>query len=215
MSFVAVAIGGAALAGSVISSNKASSASKNASRTAAASDAAQLDFAKDQYEDWLDAFGDIRDNLTQYYEGLSPEKYEAERLQAFEEERALALEQLDTTLAQRGITSSGIAREAYTQIALDSAKERAKIRANSEDEVAMKQRESLQIGMGQNPANNVYNALSSQAANANQAARDSAIAAGQAQGKLLDTTFNTLETFLKTDWGSSSTSPTEPETFFV
>ena len=165
---------------------------KDASGKAAASARTSLEFSKAQYADWLDAFGDVQANLSDYYENLTPAYLETQGLQAFEREKTIALTGLRENLEQRGIATSGLAVDAETDIALQSATARASIRAEAPLRAAQEQSNFLQIGLGQNPADNLQNTLNTQArtseAQAVQARADSAKATGAA----IDTTFDVL-----------------------
>ena len=200
MSWVAVAVAGSAVVGAAVSSNNASKARKSAAN-AAKSD---LGFAKAQYEDWLNAFGDIQNNLSEYYENLTPDFMEAQGLQAFEQEKEFALSQLEADLAQRGIEQSGIAKEAYEDFAFESASERARIRAEAPLRTAQAQQEFLQVGLGQNPASNVQSALASRSAQASADARLATQASARATGAAVDTTFNALTEILQNNQNTNT-----------
>ncbi|UOF81455.1 hypothetical protein [Caudoviricetes sp.] len=176
MSGIATAIVGSAVIGGIVSSNNASKAT-DASRDA---NAAQLGFAQQQYDDWKSVYGDIQENLASYYKNLSSDFIEAQGLEQYNKERDAALTKVNETVAQRGLTNSGIA----TQIALDanlaSAEQRARIRAEAPLKAAQEQSRFLQIGLGQNPANNVQQVLSSQASQAGADARNAGASAGSA-----------------------------------
>lgn len=199
MSWVAAAVVGSAVVGAAVSSNNASKARKTASG-AAKSD---LEFAKAQYADWLDAFGDIQTNLSEYYENLTPDFYETQALQAFEQEKQFALDSLEADLAQRGIDTSGLAKEIQEDVAFSSAVERAKIRAEAPIKTAQAQQEFLQIGLGQNPADNVQASLLNRTNQLNKDARLASKAAGRATGAAVDTTFDALTKLLQNNSGGS------------
>lgn len=198
MSWVAVAVAGSAVVGAAVSSNNASKARKSAAN-AAKND---LEFAKAQYEDWLDAFGDIQTNLSDYYENLTPDFYETQMLQAFEQEKQIALEQLEADFAQRGIELSGLDKEVREDIALNSAIERAKIRAEAPIRTAQAKQEFLQIGLGQNPASNVQGALANRTAQLSADARLAGQAASKATGAAVDSTFDALTKILESNSSS-------------
>jgi hypothetical protein len=193
MAWVAVAVAGTAVASTAVS---ARSARKSASAAAGAAKN-ELGFAQAQYADWLDVFGDIQTNLGEYYENLTPDLYETQALQAFEQEKQLALDALEIEFAQRGIDTSGLAKETYENIAFSSAAERAKIRAEAPIKTAQVKQEFLQIGLGQNPADNVHASLLNRTNQLNQDARLASQAAGKATGAAVDTTFDALTKLLK------------------
>lgn len=186
MSWGAVAVAGAAVAGSVISSRSA----KKASGQAAKSASDELAFNQQRYDDWMSVYGPIQDNLADYYDTLTPEYYATMGLEEFEKERSQALEQLNTNLAQRGIAAnSGIGLQLRTNMDTAAAETRADIRRRAENETIQQKQNFLQIGMGQNPASDVAGSLARQTAvNQNLAANANA-AAGSSWGNTLNTVF--------------------------
>lgn len=196
MSWVAVGAAFVGAAASTYSSNKAASAAKDASRKS-------TNFAKQQYADWLDVFGDIQANLSEYYENLTPAFIETQGLQAFEQEKDLALKQIEEDFAQRGISSSGLAQDLRKDVAIESATERARIRAEAPLTLAQTQQEFLQIGLGQNPASNVQATLSNRANSAAADARLASSAAASATQNAVEVSFNALSDYLNRDTSSA------------
>lgn len=199
---VAAAVVGSAAVGAVgsnIAANKAAGASERASqRTSEASDA-ELAFAKERYSDWKAVFGDLQENLANYYENLSPELIEAQGIQAIEQERAVALERIDQQFAQRGIGTSGLAQQAKTDVNIATAQDRAKVRAEAPMRVAQEQSRFLQIGLGQNPEGSVQQSLARRTQQQNLLAsqrQSQAFQAAQASGQAItdfaETGFNYL-----------------------
>jgi len=109
----------------------------------------QLEFQKEQYEDWKDIYGDLQENLGEYYNNLDPEDYEARGLQAVQKDFQMAKDRAETSLAQRGLSSSGI--QAATDVAMESqaAMGRANVRMNAPDQVANMKQGFLGLGLGQ------------------------------------------------------------------
>lgn len=176
------AIAGAAIGavGSAIGSKSASDASDRASKRAEALSREQLEWEKEQYNEWKETYGDIEDNLADYYTNLTPELRTVQGLEAYEKKKNLAMDKLNENFAQRGISRSGIAAQTDTTFAIESAAERARIRAEAPMETAREQLAFLQVGLGQDPAGGVSGALSGRASEASQVARDTANAAGSA-----------------------------------
>lgn len=197
MSWGAVAVAGASVAGAVISSNASSKASKRAS----AADAEQLNFAKQQYADWKSVYGPVQDNLGAYYSNLSPDYYEALGLENFELERNAAMEQINNSLAQRGIQDSGIADEIKSKAELESAKTRAQIRREAPQQARQDQMNFLSVGMNANPAPSVSKALSDQSANARNTANLAAANAGAATSKATSAVGSLIQTGLSSYFG--------------
>lgn len=186
-----LAIGSAAL--SSRDAKKSRSGANAAIASAEAAENAALSFAQEQYDDWKAVYGDLQTNLAKYYNSLTPEMIAAKGLQTFEEEKTAALTQVRETLAQRGISTSGIAGAVESEFALGSAQERAKIRANAPMDLAREKSSFLSIGLGQDPRSNVQSVLNnrsattgdltrsaiSSSAGATQTARESLATAGK------------------------------------
>ena len=171
----AVAIGSAAVVGAASSSYAASKASKSANAATAASSeasAAQLAFSKEQYEDWKSVFGDVQDNLAAYYKNLTPASIEATGVQAVKQEYANVSKNLTQTLAQRGISSSGLEAQAITDLAQKQAQDIAKVRVQAPIMAAQESMKFLSLGLNQgaNAVAGVGSAYQTQATLASQQA---------------------------------------------
>lgn len=177
---MSVAAGVVTAGAAVYGASKTAAVSKSTARKANKIAQEELDFAQEQYQDWKDTYGDVQDNLSEYYTNLTPEFLEVQGLEAFEKEKDLAMDKLRENLAQRGISTSGIAAQTEIMSSISSAEERARIRAAAPMEAAKQQLDFLSVGMGNNPAGNVGNVLSNQASRAHDVMRDSAVAAGNA-----------------------------------
>lgn len=189
------AVGG--IVGGVLGSSASSSASKSASKA----EQAQLDFAKQQYEDWKNVYGPVQDNLSSYYSNLSPDYYETLGLENFELERNNAMDQLNTYLAQQGLSDSGIATQLRSTADLSAASERAKIRRNAPVQAATDKMNFLSIGMNANPAPQVSQTLADQAAGARSRANAAASASGQAWNSAVQSVGSVVETGLSSYFG--------------
>lgn len=185
MAFIAAAVigGGVALAGA----SMASRAAGKASDASAAASKAQLNFEKKKYEQFRETYGDIETNLSEYYSSLTPEFYEARGLETFQKEQQFALENVRSSLAQRGIEDSGVAIATEMGFAQEGAVQRSQIRANAPSLAAEEQRSFLQVGLGQNPGSSYSRALADRSANAGATAASANAAAGQAIGSAITT----------------------------
>lgn len=180
-------IGASALgaASSYSSSKKASSAAAAATESSEASSAAQLAFTKEQYADWKNTFGGLSENLSDFYNNLTPAHYEASGVQNLKETYASATKNIDQALAQRGIASSGLQAQAMTDLASSEAKAEAEVRTQAPYAVAQQQMSFLSLGMnqGQNAVNNVTSSYGQQAQNfTNTANQQLAMSNQAAQG---------------------------------
>ena len=165
--------------GSMIAGKSASKATK----AAAQSEAAALEFEQQRYDDWKEVYGPIQTNLANYYSNLTPEYYETIGLETFEQESQVAMQRLDESLAQRGITDSGISASLQLQNELEGAEGRAAIRRDAPRMAAEDKTRFLQIGLGQNPAQAMSNALQREASGARSRASQAEATAGRAIGE--------------------------------
>ena len=193
-----------AIGGSVISSRASSKASK---RAADAQDA-QLSFDMERYDDWQNIFGGVQENLSNYYNSISPDYYVAAGLEAFEKEREAKMGKLNETLAQRGLSNSGLAATVATENAISSAEARASIRREAPRQAREDQSRFLQIGMGQNPGSSISSTLGNIAVNAQTQANQASQAAGQAMSSAVSSTGKAIvqgyEAWSKANEGSTT-----------
>lgn len=164
----AIAIGGAAAVGAAASASAADKASSSADAATAAQErasAAQLSFSKEQYEDWKSVFGDVQDNLSAYYKNLTPESFSAASTQAIQQQYAQASKQLDQSLAQRGIATSGLQAQVRTDMSMQQAKDIATAQVQAPLQVAQAKQNFLALGLNQgaNAVSSVNQAYNTQA----------------------------------------------------
>lgn len=194
MSGIATAIVGSAVIGGAVASNSASKAAKSAKQ----SSDAQMQFEYDKLAEWEEAYGPIEDNLSQYYQNLTPEYYEVQGLEAFEQEQQQSLQTVRENLAQRGIGDSGIAAQAEIQFGQQEALGRAKIRTEAPRKVAEEQARFLQVGLGQDPQGSVSQTLAQNTQYAQNVARTAEQQAGQAVGSAVKTIGTGIADYLRT-----------------
>lgn len=204
-------VGGAAigLAGTIYASKQSSKAAKRAGKQAADAEAARLDFEKQQWQEWQDTYGPMEDQLSAYYETLTPTFRITQGLEAHEKEMNRARKNLNETLAQRGIATSGIAAQAETELAVASAEERARIRAAAPLEVAKEKLGFLQVGLGMNPQEGMRNALSQTANRSATDARTAAQNAGAASSAMISSATDFAQTAF-TQWMNRRNNNTGP-----
>lgn len=203
-------VAGAAIAavGSVAGAVLSSRASSKASQRAADAQNAQLSFDMERYDDWQNIFGGVQENLSSYYNSISPDYYVAAGLEAFEKEREAQMGKLSETLAQRGLSNSGLAATVATEDAISSAEARASIRREAPRQAREDQSRFLQIGMGQNPGSSVSSTLGGIATNAQTQANQASQAAGQAVSSAVSSTGKVIaqgyEAWSKANEGSTT-----------
>lgn len=188
MSGVATAIAGAAVVGAV-ASNKAS---KRANKTAAKAADSELAFNQQRYDDWKAIYGDVQENLSDYYSNISPDLYEAQGLEQFQQEFETRQQRLSESLAQRGIVDSGLSAQLEQQQQLGGAQERARIRMAAPTLAAEEQSRFLQIGLGQNPESSVAATLANRSTTLANNAKSANIAAGKATATALGEVGNAI-----------------------
>lgn len=106
-------------------------------------------FQKEQLEEWEDTYGDIEQNLSNYFENLSPEKQAQLGLTASNRNFQEARRVLKETLDQRGLGGSKFAESQLLQADIGQARDTATIRALAEEDVINKQLTFLGLGLGQ------------------------------------------------------------------
>jgi len=181
-------VGGAAigLAGTIYSSNKASSAAKKAGKRADAADARRMAFEEKKLAEWEDTYGGIEDKLSAYYETLTPSLKIAQGLENFEKEKAVSMKNFGEQMAQRNVDRSGMTAQLENDVAIGSAEARAKIRAEAPMQVAQEQSSFLSIGLNQNPDDGMRNAMSGEQTRSAGLEQQTARNAGEASGAVID-----------------------------
>lgn len=168
------AVAGAAAAGaSASASAKAAKANMSAADRAATLQAEaaerqaeiaqeQLDFQKQQYEDWESVYGPVRENLSDFYQDLTPETYTASGLSQIDQQYEATLLEFDRQFAQRGIDSP--AQDALQlQVGLNAAGQKAAIRQRAPLTVASAQQGFLASNVSNPAATGVASSYQNQA----------------------------------------------------
>lgn len=182
------AIIGSAVLGAASSASASGSASDSANASTAASSQAtanQLAFSKEQYADWKATFGDVQDNLSAYYKNLTPSAIEASGIQNLNQSYAQASKQITQSLAQRGISSSGLEGQAMVDLATKQAQDTANLKIQAPIMAAQEKMKFLALGLNQGAraVSGVGSAYSNQASlAANQASMYNAQSAQASQG---------------------------------
>jgi len=109
----------------------------------------QLEFQRKQYEEWKSIYGDLQENLNDYYSNMTTDKYITQSNQQIEQQFNLQQKRLQQTLAQRGIDNSGI--EAAAQLAMSTklAEDKANVRMIADDYVNKQKMQFVGLGLGQ------------------------------------------------------------------
>lgn len=195
-------IGSAALgvASSASAAKKASSSANAATAASSAATAEQLAFAKEQYNDWKNVFGDVQDNLAAYYKNLTPDAIEASGIQNINQQYSQANKQITQSLAQRGISSSGLEGQAMVDLAQKQAQDTANIRVQAPIMAAQEKMKFLALGLNQGTAaaasvGSAYNTQASLAANQANMYNQQAASASAGIGSSLSSGINSYITY--------------------
>lgn len=111
-----------------------------------------VEFQKEQYEDWKSIYGEVQDNLGDYYNSLSADTLAATNLQAQQTEFQSLRKQLEQTLEQRGLGDSKFATSQEMSLAAYNASQRTAIRAAAPGQAAAEKLGFLGVGLGQGTA---------------------------------------------------------------
>lgn len=165
---IEAAIIGSAVVGAGASMMASGSASDSADAATAASSqasAAQIAFSKEQYADWKKVFGDVQDNLSAYYKNLTPDAIEAAGIQNINQQYSQANKQITQSLAQRGISSSGLEGQAMVDLAQKQAQDTANLKIQAPQMAANEKMKFLALGLNQgaNAVSGVNQAYGTQA----------------------------------------------------
>ena len=151
MSFAYIAAGGLVVTGiGIYQGMQESDRAARLGREATAVQQESLDFSKQQYADWKDTYGGIEENLSNFYENLTPDYIEAQGLQASQLEYQNTRREMDKFFASAGI-EAGVQSDALAKLGMQSARDKAQIRADAPIKAAEAKSSFLSIGLGQKP----------------------------------------------------------------
>ncbi len=128
---------------------KAAEEVKAARKAATRASANELAFRKAQFKIWESVYGDIQENLGNYYRDLGADKIRTLGLQNQARAQVEATKETERIFAQRGLTGSGLETSELTRIASEGAEQRAEIRFNAPEVAAGRQASFLSLGLGQ------------------------------------------------------------------
>ncbi len=128
-------------------SGAASAAAAGARQLAAESAQERVDVAREFLADWESIYGGIEDNLSSFFSSLTPERFTALGLEAFQKEFQVAQTRISESFAQRGIPDSGLEISLDTLLEAKRAEVRAGIRTEAPFKVAEAQSKFLALGL--------------------------------------------------------------------
>lgn len=126
-----------------------SKGAEQASQASTAMTKEQLDFDKQRYADWKAVYGPLQEDLGTYYKNLTGSTLSAKHVESIQMESQLAQQQIDQTLAQRGISGGGLEASLTNQNIFGTSMQKATARASG-DQMANEQKLNfLNLGLGQ------------------------------------------------------------------
>ena len=132
------------------SQDKARESADEAARLQRLTAQEQLEFAKEQYEFQKEQllerqqrfdsiYGSVESNLSNYFRSLTPERIEALGISNVDQQYGRAIQSLEASFAQRGLSGSGVAAKTFQDLEISRAEARAGVRAGAEASVAQQQ----------------------------------------------------------------------------
>lgn len=109
----------------------------------------EIEFQREQYADWKEIYGDLQEDLGDYFKNVTGESITAQQLTAIQQESQKAQENIDTQLAQRGLTGGGLEAQSVMQNQFQTAQQKADVRANADQVAAEQKMGFLGLGLGQ------------------------------------------------------------------
>lgn len=126
-----------------------SKGAEQASQASTAMTKEQLAFDKQRYADWKAVYGPLQEDLGTYYKNLTGGELSAKHIESIQMESQLAQQQIDQSLAQRGISGGGLEASLTNQNIFSTSMQKAAARASG-DQMANEQKMNfLNLGIGQ------------------------------------------------------------------
>lgn len=126
-----------------------------------------LAIGKEQFADWTNIYGDVEENLGDYYKNLNADTLIAMGLEKQQKEYQMAVKTMQREAGQRGISGSGLEYAAKSAATFQNAEARARIRTNAPAEVAAQKLGFLEVGLNKRAQD--VNLITGAAGNVNQA----------------------------------------------
>lgn len=135
----------------------------------------EIAFQREQYDDWKDIYGPLQEDLGTYFNNISGDKLAAKQVEQIQQQSQASQQQLDQTLAQRGMSNSGLSAELLNQNLFNTSMAKADAFSNADQLAAQEQMNFLGLGLGQGTtmlgtqANVANSAIGSNTSSANTA----------------------------------------------
>jgi len=183
MSFGAIA--GAAIG--LVGASMAADAAGDAAAASARVQREQLAFEREQYNDWKDIYGPLQEDLGTYYKNLTGQTLSDREVEQIQLAGQRADDKIQATLAQRGLTGSGLDAELTSQNIYKTEIEKARSRANADETANLKKMQFLSLGLGQGQG------IMNQMGNTSRAASSAIMQGGAQQASIIGNATNNLQ----------------------
>jgi len=137
----------------------------------------ELAFQKEQYAEWQGVYGELQEDIGEYFKNLTGDKIAADEVQRIQQEFQLGQRQTDLALSQRGLDQSGLSADLLNKNIYGASMAKAGARSGAEQKAMEQKMGFLGLGLGQGTQ-----MLSTQASLAGSAASNSAGMAGSFMG---------------------------------
>lgn len=131
------------------SQKRAQESAASAAKAANVLSRENIEFQREQYRDWQSVYGEVQENLGEYFNNLGPEKVASLGLQEQQRGHQKTQEQIRQTMAQRGLGGSKFETYTQTMADIENANRRATIRATAEERSAQQRMSFLGLGLNQ------------------------------------------------------------------
>lgn len=109
----------------------------------------EIDFQRKQYDDWKSIYGPLQEDIGTYFKNITGGKIAAHQIQNIQQEYQAAQQNVDTQLAQRGLTNSGLAAQTLVSNNMQAAQAKATARTNADTMAQQQKMGFLGLGLGQ------------------------------------------------------------------
>jgi len=173
-----------------------------------------------QLADWENTYGTVEDNLSEYYNSLTPDSLIAQGLQTNQLEFQKAKERIRVEMTQRGLEDSGAEVAVNTSLEMQRAMSRARVRQEAPEIVRRQQTAFLETGLKKKQQ--LETELSDLQRDKEAQARGEAQALGQSSSKLLMTgmkglsetgSTETVDTTTNTSIGGATSSANDSQLY--
>ena len=147
----------------VVGSLMGGHAQNKADKRAMGIEQAQLDFERERYQDWKDVYGNLQEGIGAYYNNLTGATISAKEVEAYQQAGQASANKIKATLAQRGISGSGLEAELLSNNIINTEIKKAEAISTADQRAVERKQNFLSIGLGE--GNSIANSMADTSAN--------------------------------------------------